>query len=308
MEEKDDILAKWMNGEVDESSLLKSESVQDVVAYKVILSQLEKLEPKDQTAPFDIDKFIEARNEKETKVVSISPIRKTLMLVAASITLVLGFFYVNDLFLFSNVQYATGTGVTKEINLPDQTTIHLAANSEISYNKSTWEKERVISLKGRAYFDVKQKGQFVVNLPEGKVEVLGTRFEVHELNQIISIKCYEGKVKASVLGESEEIIANAGDAYSFTSETGWQKGNLEYDEPRWLDGINQFESAPLKQVIDVLEAEFGVSIEAKEGVDLSQTFTGYFPNNDKELAFKLVFEPFGIEVEEDGERVVLIVK
>ena len=115
--------------------------------------------------------------------------------VAASFTLLMG-----ALFLLNRPQeisIETGYAETEMIYLPDSSTIHLNAESQVSYSEKGWNKSREISLTGEAFFEVKRGSNFEVRTENGSIQVLGTSFNVRSRNEVFSVACKTGKVFVS---------------------------------------------------------------------------------------------------------------
>ena len=85
----------------------------------------------------------------------------------------------------------------KMLNLPDGTSILLAQGGFISYSENFSETERLIKLKGEAFFDVaKDKNRpFIITTSHTKTRVLGTSFRITEMNKQTAIKVQSGIVE-----------------------------------------------------------------------------------------------------------------
>lgn len=85
-----------------------------------------------------------------------------------------------------------------QITLHDGTKVWLNAGSELTYPSKFSEKERIVSLKGEAYFDVATNANkpFLVKTANQTIQVLGTEFNVNEYETNIStVTLVEGTVK-----------------------------------------------------------------------------------------------------------------
>ena len=82
--------------------------------------------------------------------------------------------------------------------LPDGSTIILSNGSKIRFEKSFENGERLVNLKGEAYFDVVSNfnDPFIVNTGEAMVQVTGTRFSVSAIKNSdeIAVQVNSGKV------------------------------------------------------------------------------------------------------------------
>ncbi|MGM9787852.1 MAG: FecR family protein [Candidatus Cryptobacteroides sp.] len=80
----------------------------------------------------------------------------------------------------SDIILANNTEAVSLYSLPDGSRAFLRKGASLSYDKTFNSKDRRVSLKGEAYFDVKRDENlpFVVQTPQTRVKVLGTSFNV----------------------------------------------------------------------------------------------------------------------------------
>jgi ferric-dicitrate binding protein FerR (iron transport regulator) len=99
---------------------------------------------------------------------------------------------------------STPRGGQYQLVLPDGSKVWLNAASSITYPIAFTGDERSVNITGEAYFEVApvrlrsgQKKPFIVNIPGGTVEVLGTHFNVNAYEDEAAIKTtlLEGSVK-----------------------------------------------------------------------------------------------------------------
>ena len=107
------------------------------------------------------------------------------------------------------VRIGSALAMDSAVNLPDGSSIQLNGGSEASYDASSWEDNREISLEGEAFFDVEKGSPFQVVTAQGTVEVLGTTFNVQNRNGEFEVTCYTGKVR--VASEGQEVELTPGD-------------------------------------------------------------------------------------------------
>ena len=93
---------------------------------------------------------------------------------------------------------------TRNITLPDQTTIVLNRYSSLSYPKRFRGKERKVRLEGEAYFEVSKDTAHPFKVETGtvRVQVLGTHFNIDAYPEDTEIKTtlLEGSVSVSLTG------------------------------------------------------------------------------------------------------------
>ncbi|WOK07350.1 FecR domain-containing protein [Imperialibacter roseus] len=295
---KDHQLAKWLNGELSEEELREHFTPEDLLKFRQILDEVDRWTPDLETEVFSPE--VVTRQEKQGKVrrlwLPLSVAASILILLAA------GILFINK---SDQVRYATAAGETRDIALPDgRSTIILAANSSVSWTDKSWSAaQRQVNLKGKGFLQVEEGSPFIVNTSSGKVEVLGTSFEVHEFESGLQVNCYQGTVKATVTGQSPMMV-NAGESYLYFEGQWEAKAEVSDAAPQWLNNESSFENAPLRQVIKTLESEYNLKTDAGT-INLSRRFTGSFPNNNLDEALRLVFVPLSITYELKGDRLYL---
>lgn len=114
------------------------------------------------------------------------------LLIATSITSFIVLFPASNQIIVENHSQSE-----KMLNLPDGTRILLEQGGFISYSENFSETERLIELKGEAFFDVaKDKNRpFIITTRHTKTRALGTSFRITEINKLTSIKIQSGIVE-----------------------------------------------------------------------------------------------------------------
>lgn len=293
-------LNKWLSGSISDAEVKKSIGSEDVLKYEQILEEVNKWVPDNDSLIFDPKHITD--QVKETKVRSLNMWIPTS--IAASILIVISamlwFFVSSDV-----TTYSTELAEKKEILLPDgKSKITLASNSEVSWSDDDWElNERTLSLSGKAFFEVEKGGSFEVNMINGKVEVLGTTFEIEEFEEGLNVVCYEGTVKATAKDE-QSVIVEGGEGYLYYKGKWEDRIEIVDSLPAWLEGETKFKKAPLIQVIKSIEKQYEIKVIIGS-VNLERRFTGSFPNDKLELVLKIVFDTFNIEHELKGDKLYL---
>lgn len=295
---KENYLAKWLNNELTEAELAAFEKTAEYATYKKILAVSDEMEAPD----FDIEKALEdlrkRQPEKETKVITLNPMRKLIRVAAAiAVIFVVSYFYYNSLDETISTQYAERT----EVTLPDASEIVLNADSEITYSESKWDKQRNITLDGEAFFKVAKGKKFTVTTEDGHVTVLGTQFNVENRKGFFEVTCYEGLVNVTYDGKETKLPAGS----SFLAIG----GNIQAADdpnsalPSWMNNESSFKSIPLAYVLDELQRQYNIQVET-QNVDLGQLFTGTFSNTNINLALQSISTPSQIKFKLEENKVL----
>jgi len=160
------------------------------------------------------------------------------------------------------VVYATDFQETKNVKLPDGSTVILNANSELKWKKG-FEKEntRVVNFRGEGYFDVSHidgKG-FVVKTGSIDVNVLGTEFNLETRRHYANIFLKEGKVVLK--GQDlQPVEMTPGDLVHYDAEQ--KQINKVSDQASasalsWKDGVFTFTELTGIQILEKMEDIYG---------------------------------------------------
>jgi ferric-dicitrate binding protein FerR (iron transport regulator) len=286
--DRNDLIRKWLAGELSPEESEAFEALEEASFYKEIISDAAAFK-----AP-GLSGSAVAPTPGNSARENGSPLRKPnwvrpLMRIASALILGLALYY----FLFQQnvVRVETGVGEKMAITLPDASTVRLNALSEIAFNEGTWDTKREVTLEGEAFFDVARGARFDVVSPAGRVSVLGTEFNVRHRGRIFEVHCFEGQVK--VISGSHERILRAGDHLKISNGV-VSSGKNTYALPQWTRNLSDFQREPLAEVFDELERQYQVRVTLVD-VDGDQLFTGGFIHGDLELALKSITEPMELE-------------
>jgi ferric-dicitrate binding protein FerR (iron transport regulator) len=209
---------------------------------------------------------------------------------AASLVLIITLFFTFRDFQQSKI--VAGTGEQRVVELPDGSGVFLNAMSEIRYSEKYFQKNRLIRLNGEAYFEVKEGSLFTVESDHGKIEVLGTSFNVQCSNDYFKVSCLTGRVVVTAASETDTI--SRGESVSWISNE--YRKTREQDIIKnlsWREGEFYYESTELRFVLDEIERQFGVSIKSS-GIE-NRRFTGSFYGESLEEALQIVCIPMDLD-------------
>lgn len=294
----DTYLAQWLAGDLTDDQLKTLVSEVDYIAYQKLkqgIATFDVLEaPLDNTFNQIHTQIAAKRNTKEQ---SASKSTFWTIAIAASIVLFIGLYTFFD---SNNFTSQTGIGQQNTLALRDGSEVQLNAKSTLSYDASNWEEARTLSLDGEAFFKVTKGQTFTVNTDNGSVTVLGTQFNVISHDNYFEVTCYEGKVrvnsneKAYILTPGKTVAIINGEAVTST---------LHDLSPTWIHGESTFKSVPLTHVINALEAQYHIDIDASE-IDTATIFTGSFTHDSLQLALRTTFDPLNIKYTHEKETII----
>lgn len=161
----------------------------------------------------------------------------------------------------------------QNIWLPDSSMVKLKAHSTIKYNYRLLDGSRILHLEGEALFDVKKGKTFEVKFPGGKLEVLGTEFNIQAYSKNSGrVDCYRGAVKLTVHGT--DYILKKGKSLTFDQQS--VDGPFNFDAQNKInlpDNTYYWNNRPLKEILMFISQRSNLTLEAPEKI-LQKRFTG----------------------------------
>lgn len=160
----------------------------------------------------------------------------------------------------------TITCYTRNIMLPDGSTVILKEGSTLNYPGNFSGKTREVALVGEAYFDIvhDQQHPFVIQTGKIKTTVLGTAFNIKAYpgQKDITVSVTRGKVKVenqskvlAVLSKDEQVVYSLNNELyeqqkvdAVTIVTDWTKQDMVFDDNTFLD------------IAGILQKRFGVQV------------------------------------------------
>ena len=207
------------------------------------------------------------------------------------------------------VTVSAGQDGPTSLILPDGTSVVLNARSTITYNMDFGISDRCVSLEGQGFFDVTRNPEkkFVVNTPNMKISVHGTKFNVYAYpeRKLDEVSLVEGSV--SVESGGNELKMVPGEKVLYDKSTGGTH-LVKTDNSRetaWLGKELNFSHAPLYTVFDVLERRFGVTIVPAPRMDLSDCYTGSFTDRNLSDIMSIFKMHYGFSYHMDGSTLIL---
>ena len=291
---EDYLLKKWLNNTLTPEEETAFKKLENYTFYNEIVAHGKHFKVSSPVLP-------ETPNvlQKQHKLFYLKDL-KVLWRVAAILVVAVGlFFLLNPKTHSFKTEIATKTHIV----LPDSSTVELNENSLLQYSKN-WQKQRQLTLKGEAYFKVKKGQTFEVQTNLGKVQVLGTQFNVFIRDSIFNVVCYEGKV--NVITNTDSYILKPSQALTFNTKTA-TRYNVNVSQPVWLNNMSVFEAVPVQKVIEALKAHYHIKIDYSQ-VNTNMRFTGAFSHDNLEDALNAVTKALSLTFEKRELTYVILPK
>lgn len=240
--------------------------------------------PVDSTLDIDLDHEIARFKEQVAfkPTARIVPLfSRTVFRIAAAATVLLGGIILLLQLNANSLQVIeTAANETRQVVLPDESTIWLNENSKLTYDAAF--NIRQVNLSGEAFFDVTHNPDhpFSIESGVGLVQVLGTSFNVSNLpgEDPIVVTVATGRVALSHVDSTARTILEAGYQGFLSKATGTlsRQPNTNPDFLAWRAQPLNFDNTPFNEVVNKLQTHFAIVIESPAAPLAACTFTGDF--------------------------------
>jgi transmembrane sensor len=210
------------------------------------------------------------------------------------------------------VVLTTGENETRQVDLPDGSTISMNEATTLRYSEDF--KERKLELSGEAFFEVErdERRPFQILAGETKTLVLGTSFYIRAYpdETRIELRVASGKVAFQDKEEKKEklVLAKGEQAFFLNDQARLEKIESPGDNLKaWHTRELHFSKTPLAEVLPALERYFGVEMELSDPRLLNCRLSGDYkdPQLDKLLDILRIALQLD-DVQQTGNKVLLI--
>ena len=174
----------------------------------------------------------------------------------------------------------TPCGQDYTVTLSDGTTVLLNAASQLVFPDVFVKEQRIVYLKGEAYFDVKKNKSrpFIVHTDAYSIEVLGTKFNVdaYPETEKFETTLMHGSVKVTVTNDkTESLILEPGEQVTLSENGKLEKQVVDtYPYLEWQKGYFYFDNVSLIEIMQELGRWYNVDVvfENDEMIDYKMHF------------------------------------
>ncbi len=279
------LLARWLSGELTEAERKEVEQHPDFERWRRIARAAEQLQPPpyDQRAAWERLRAAAASKKRRSKLRPLIAAGA----IAAALALLIAFFFL----LPGRESIRTQIGEKQAVTLPDGASVRLNAVSSLSYSERGFAEARDVHLDGEAYFEVRPGLPFTVQTGRGRVEVLGTRFNVYDRADELSVQCYEGRVRV-IVPPADTLTLTAGQGARLRGGRLARSSPGATDRPGWTEGVTQFTDTPPALVFQEMMRHYEVNI-LYEALP-AKRYTGPLPHDNLRQALEIVCKALGL--------------
>lgn len=205
---------------------------------------------------------------------------------------------------------ATPRGGQYQVSLPDGTKVWLNAATSLKYPYPFDKNERMVELKGEAYFEVAkdQLRPFRVKTTHQTVEVLGTHFNINAYTDEPALKTtlLEGSVKVEAGAHQVFLKPGQQAKLSATNEQLVVDKTIDAEQSiAWKNDVFAFNNEDLKSVMRQISRWYDIDVVYK-GKITTEKYFGEIPRNTNLSEVFKILELNHIRVEISGKTMTII--
>ena len=315
----DDLLVKYMLGEATEEERFMVETwINKNVANKKLYDDFETIwrESKQLATVSTVDenlawqKFKARINQPKQTAVIKSMNRVAWWRIAAVFIIIIGGGYLSYKLLnekpIESIVVASGQAIITD-TLPDGSMVTLNKNSEIDYPSRFNGDNRTITLKGEAFFNVtpNKKKPFIINVNDISVRVVGTSFNVRNVNGVTEVIVETGVVQ--VIRKNKMVELRPNEKTKVTGQDSALVKNKVEDKLYNYYRSKQFvlDNTPLWKFVEVLNEAYGANIIIENPKLRGLPLTTQFENESLDTILDVIQKTFDITYIKEKDRIIL---
>lgn len=198
--------------------------------------------------------------------------------------------------------YHTTTGQQQNITLDDGTAVTL--NSDTAINVRYTENERrVVLVKGELYVRTAKLSQrealkrpFIVEVPQGELRPLGTRFSARVLGDNCRVAVYQGRVQVQAAEQVQPVIIDSGQSMAFSKTTHSSIQAATEAEAAWTQGMVVASDMHLRDFLNELSRHRNGLIQCDPAVAHLKV-SGTYPINKVDAVLQALPQSLPIKVQ-----------
>jgi transmembrane sensor len=202
---------------------------------------------------------------------------------------------------------AVATNTTKTQQLPDQSEVVLNRNSSLEYPAEFHKTQRVVTLHGEGFFKIQpNKTQpFLIQVSDMLVKVVGTSFNIKEINGRVEIIVETGIVAVSRKGKTVELHRGEKIISAFLDSSLSLQKETDQLYNYYRTKVFTCDNTPLYKLVAVLNEAYGVQITIGRPALNSLLLTTTFENEPIEKILQIITQTLNLKAQKNGDKIVL---
>lgn len=291
------LINKWLDNALNPEEFKAFQQLEDYEDLVKLDQSIKRFKAPEYNADQELEKTLQHLHSLKTKEYNWL---KPLMRIAAILVIAFGlYFYIAGL----DTNYQTEVAQQIKTVLPDDSQITLNSASTLSFNKRSWHKNRLVNLKGEAFFKVSKGSKFNVVTSAGIVSVLGTEFNVKQRENYFEVYCFEGSVGVETIDDTQ--VLKPGESFQIIDGIIQKINNETTQLPSWLSKESSFDDVPVYLVFEELTRQYNVFINSDQ-IEKTLLFNGTFTHTNLELALKSITIPLNLTYKIDNKQITIL--
>jgi transmembrane sensor len=239
-------------------------------------------------------------------------------MAAAAVILIVGSVVLFQYLDAKETLIKTAYGQKRAITLPDGSQVVLNANSQIKYTPHPKKNvPREVWINGEAWFNVvhinkngtpvQPAERFIVHLPTMNVEVLGTTFTINTRRNQEQVVLQTGSVKVEVRSKPSPVYLKPGELVNYNKDSKvLSKATINAaDCSLWKENRLKFNNTPLREVIQLIEDDYGYKVEITDSTILDRTLGGTLSSENEQILFKAMENMLDVKITVNNKTVTI---
>jgi ferric-dicitrate binding protein FerR (iron transport regulator) len=205
----------------------------------------------------------------------------------------------------------TPKGGKYQLILADGTAVWLNAASSLRFPVAFVGNERLVELKGEAYFEVKKdtKKPFKVTLEnDAQIEVKGTAFNInaYQDEEFLKTTLVEGKINFVFNGSTKSLLPRQQIKVDKALNEMEMLADVDiYDEIAWKNDLFIFKSMDVKSIMRIISRWYDIDV-IYQGKINPETFSGIVSSKSNLSQVLKIMEAGGIQFKIEGRKIVVL--
>lgn len=304
-----------LDHEIDFIDQWKNQSQENKKYFEDVKKLTESISLEKELLHFDTEKAWEkykvkiTEPKKENKIFQLLPYHYWLAAASILVFIVLGFFLLKKENESPHLIVVKNDGILKEVRLNDGSAVFLNTNATIEYDSNLFNQERVLYLKGEAFFKVKHddKRVFCVKTNNLTIKDIGTSFNIkaNSNDSIIIIYVDEGVVEVASETHKEVVEARESVFYNKKNKRFDHVGKVDENIIAYKTKVFNFKNTDLSQAVELLNKVYSSEIKIANKKLEKCKLTVTFNNENINDIVDIISETLVLNVKKDKGTIIL---
>ncbi|ASZ12141.1 FecR domain-containing protein [Chitinophaga pendula] len=202
----------------------------------------------------------------------------------------------------------TPPGVMKKVRLIDGSIVYLFPGSAVQIPADYDEKQRLVRVTGRAFFEVEGNSTKAFRVETGQLSttVLGTSFEVQQQGPNAVVAVRTGKVRVQYGSRHLSDVEAGGRLIYDTVKADLRSEKISGIESfNWTSGTLSFHQVPLSEVCKMISDWFNIKIVIRQQQLVGRKVTINLSGQSMETAMQILTQTVGCSYQKEGEYIII---